>query len=207
MEEFWQESFTARGIDGLDLQSYPPNAPITARADWRPAKGKAGTSLDAMRSQALDPFNISVAICNTLYGGQIAVSETMGAAICSAVNDWITEHWLDKVIPWLRASIVVPAQAPLLAAEEIERMAGDRRFVAGLDAGRVRDDAGPQLLLADLRGGRAARSADRGLHAGSMYRYAPTSTGWPEVISCTTTWRTSRRSRISFSAWSPTASS
>ena len=33
MEEFWQESFVARGIDGLDPQSYPPGAPITARPD------------------------------------------------------------------------------------------------------------------------------------------------------------------------------
>ena len=81
-----------------------------------------------MRSQALDAFGIGIAICNPLTGGQVAVSESMGAAICSAVNDWISEHWLDQE-PRLRASIVVPAQAPLLAAEEIERCAGDHRFV------------------------------------------------------------------------------
>ncbi len=81
-----------------------------------------------MRSQALDTFGIGTAICNPLTGGQVAVSESMGAAICSAVNDWMKEHWLDKE-PRLRASIVVPAQAPLLAAEEIDRCAGDRRFV------------------------------------------------------------------------------
>ena len=43
-----------------------PGAPITARADWRPAKGKAGTDLGAMRSQALDPFAIGLAICKML---------------------------------------------------------------------------------------------------------------------------------------------
>ena len=177
MEEFWQESFVARGIDGLDLQSYPPGAPITARPDWRPAKGKAGTSLDAMRSQALDPFDIGVAICNTLYGGQIAVSETMGAALCSAVNDWIAEHWLDKE-PRLRASIVVPAQAPLLAAEEIERKAGDRRFV------QVLMPVACEMMLGrsyywPIYEAAARHDLPIGLHAGSMYRYAPTSTGWP----------------------------
>ena len=71
-----------------------------------------------MREHALDRFGIGTAICNPLTGGQVAVSETMGAAICSAVNDWLREHWLDAE-PRLRASIVVPAQAPLLAAQEI----------------------------------------------------------------------------------------
>ena len=84
----------------------------------------------------------------------------MGAAICSAVNDWIIEHWLNKE-PRLRASIVVPAQAPLLAVEEIERLRRRQALRADPDAGGVRDDAGPQLLLADLRGGGEARSADR----------------------------------------------
>ena len=73
----------------------------------------------------------------------------MGAAICSAVNDWIIEHWLNKE-PRLRASIVIPAQAPLLAAEEIERRARRPPLRADPDAGGVRDDARPQLLLANL---------------------------------------------------------
>ena len=177
MSEFWQESFVARGIDGLDLQSYPPGAPISCRPDWRPDKGKPGTSLDAMRAQALDPFGLGVAVCNTLYGGQIAVSETMGAAICSAVNDWIAAEWLDEE-PRLRASIVVPAQAPLLAAEEIERKAPDRRFI------QVLMPVACEMMLGRSYYWPIYEAAVRhdlpiGLHAGSMYRYTPTSTGWP----------------------------
>ena len=100
-------------------------------------------------TQALDRFGIGLAICNPLTGGQVAVSESMGAAICSAVNDWIVEHWLNKE-PRLRASIVVPAQAPLLAVEEIERLRRRQALRSGAAARRVRNDAGPQLLLADL---------------------------------------------------------
>ncbi len=130
-----------------------------------------------MRTQALDPFDIGLAICNTLYGGQIAVSETMGAAICSAVNDWIAEQWLDKE-PRLRASIVVPAQAPLLAAEEIERKAADKRFV------QVLMPVACEMMLGRSYYWPIYEAAVRhdlpiGLHAGSMYRYTPTSTGWP----------------------------
>jgi uncharacterized protein len=177
MHQFWQESFVARGMDGFDLQSYPPGAPITCRPDWRPQNGKPGTSLEAMQRQALDPFGIGLAICNTLYGGPVAVSETMGAAICSAVNDWIAEQWLDKE-PRLRASIVVPAQAPLLAAEEIERKAQDKRFV------QVVLPAACEMMLGRSYYWPIYEAAVRhdlpvGLHAGSMYRYAPTSTGWP----------------------------
>lgn len=177
MDEFWAESFTLRGIEGLEMQSYPTGAPISCRPDWREPGKKPGTDLPAMQRQALDPLGVGAAICNVLYGGQVAVSESMGAAICSAINDWVREHWLDRDAR-LRASIVVPAQAPLLAAEEIERVAADRRFV--------------QVLLpvaCEMMLGRsyywpiweAARRHDLpvGLHAGSLYRYQPTASGWP----------------------------
>ena len=101
----------------------------------------------------------------------------MGAAICSAVNDWIVEHWLDKE-PRLRASIVVPPQSPTMAVEEIERLAGDRRFV------QVLLPAACELMLGrsyywPIYEAAVKHGLPVGIHAGSMYRYAPTSTGWP----------------------------
>src|SRR3954453_3301659 len=117
MDEFWRESFVARGIDGFDMMSYPLNAPITCRPDWRVPGERPGSDLGNMQRDALDAFGISLAICNPLTGGQVAASESMGAAICSAVNDWIIEHWLNRDRR-LRASIVIPAQAPLMAVEE-----------------------------------------------------------------------------------------
>jgi predicted TIM-barrel fold metal-dependent hydrolase len=177
MDEHWRDAFVLRGMDGFDLASYPPGSPIACRPDWRPAKGKPGTDIALLLTQALDAFGARFAICNTLYGGQVAVSETMGAAMCSALNDWIAAEWLARD-PRLRASIVVPAQAPHLAVDEIERLASDRRFV--------------QILLpvaAEMLYGKsyywpifaAAEKHDLpvGIHAGSMFRYAPTSNGWP----------------------------
>src|SRR6202012_5013207 len=99
--------------------SYPLGSPIPCRPDWRGKGERPGASLASMQRDALHAFGIGLAICNPLTGGQGAVSETMGAAICSAVNDWIVEHWLNKD-GRLRASIVIPAQAPLLAVEEVE---------------------------------------------------------------------------------------
>ena len=177
MSEFWRESFIARGLDGFDLMSYPLNAPIACRPDWRVDGQHPGASLEAMRTEALNRFGIGAAICNPLTGGQVAVSESMGAAICSAVNDWVREHWLDKE-PRLHASIVVPAQAPLLAVEEIERCAPDRRFV------QILLPAACEMMLGRSYYWPIYEAADKhnlpiGIHAGSMYRYAPTATGWP----------------------------
>jgi predicted TIM-barrel fold metal-dependent hydrolase len=81
-----------------------------------------------LRALALDAFGISLAICNPLYGGQVALSETMGTVVCRAVNNLFAKEWLDAE-PRLRASIVVSRQSPELAAEEIEDRARDRRFV------------------------------------------------------------------------------
>ena len=174
MNDFWQESFVARGLDGFDMMSYPLNAPITCRPDWR-VKGASARvpAWTAMRSQALDKFGIGTAICNPLTGGQVAVSESMGAAICSAVNDWIKQHWLDQE-PRLRASIVVPAQAPAAGGRGNRSLRRRPPFRASTDARRLRNDAGPVLLLADL-GGASRHGLPIGIHAGSMHRYAPTS--------------------------------
>ena len=173
MNDFWRESFVMRGLDGFDLMSYPPNAPISCRPDRRVKGQQPGASVEAMRGQALDRFGIGIAICNPLTGGQVAGSESIGLAICCSVNDWIVEHWLDKE-PRLQASIVVPAQAPLLAAEEIDRCAGDERFV------QVLMPIACEMMLGrsyywPIWEAAARRGLPVGLHAGSMYRQAPTS--------------------------------
>ena len=31
MDDYWQEAFVSRGIDGLEMASYPPGAPIACR--------------------------------------------------------------------------------------------------------------------------------------------------------------------------------
>src|SRR5215475_612900 len=131
LDEHWQEQVTSRGIDGLDLTSYPASMPLSCRPDWRPKQGKPGSNFELLRAQALDAFGSSYAICNVLYGAQAVFDPYMAAAFCRAINDWIAAEWLARD-PRLRASIVVPMQAPDLAVEEIERRAGDHRFVAVL---------------------------------------------------------------------------
>ena len=128
LSDHWRESAEQRGLHEFDLIAYPDNSPLTSRRDWRSSDARAGTDLDLMRKQALEPFATRLAICNCLYGIQLLFSEYMAAGFASALNDWIAKEWLDKE-PRLRASIIVPSQNPEMAVDEINRCAADRRFV------------------------------------------------------------------------------
>ena len=177
LDAHWREQVSVRGIDGLDSVMWKPGSPLSCRPDWRPDKGKPGESLGSLRAQALDAFGTAAAVCNPLWGAPSLPSEDMAMALCRAMNDWVTREWLDAE-PRLRASIVVPPQAPDLAAEEIERLAPDRRFVSVLL---------PAMTETPL--GRRAhrpiwRAAERfglpvAIHAGGAFRHPPTATGWP----------------------------
>jgi hypothetical protein len=178
LDDYWRDtvSMVMKGIGRLELNSYPPNAPLTSRPDWRPREGKAGTDLALLREQALDHFGLRYAICNCLYGAVAVYNPDLGTALCRAMNDWMAKEWLDRE-PRLRASIVISLMDPEAAAEEIERCAADKRFVQVL-----------VLAMGEMPLGRRMywpiyRAAERfglpiGIHAGSLMRHAPTQSGY-----------------------------
>ncbi len=177
LSDHWRDIIVQRGVQELNSIAYPANAPISARPDWRVDGVKPGSDLALLRRHALDPFRTSIAIANCLYGVQLLFSEDMGAGFARAVNDWMATEWLDKE-PRLRASIVVPAQNPELAVDEINRVAPDPRFVQVL-----------LLVMGDMPLGKrhywpiyaAAQQYGLtvGIHAGSLYRHPVTPIGWP----------------------------
>jgi predicted TIM-barrel fold metal-dependent hydrolase len=179
LDAFWRETFLARDIDILDLTSYPPNAPLSARPDWRPPPGEIRGPARLARD-ILDPLSARHAILNCLSGGLVVYNEHIGAALCRATNDWIAKHWLDAD-PRLRASIIVSPANPDTAAEEIERLAPDSRFVQVL-----------MLAAGEMPLGRKFfwplyKAAERygmpiGIHAGSAWRHAPTQSGFPSTL-------------------------
>ena len=177
LDGVWRSSVEERGIESLDSISYPPDAPKTARADWRGPGGFAATSVEQVRAQVLDRWGARCAILNCLYGVQLLFSEDMAAAFTRALNDWIAAEWLDRE-PRLRASIVVPLQNAAYAVEEIERRAPDRRFVQVLvlamgETPLGRREHWPVYAAAERHG------LPIGVHAGSGYRHPVTSLGWP----------------------------
>ena len=113
LDNYWRDTMimVMKGNSRMELNSYPPNAPLTSRPDWRPKEGKAGSDLALLRDQALDHFELRYAICNCLYGAQAVYNADLGTALCRAMNDWMATEWLDKE-PRLRASIVVSLHGP-----------------------------------------------------------------------------------------------
>jgi predicted TIM-barrel fold metal-dependent hydrolase len=179
LDEYWRDQLVDRHISkySFNLTSYPPNSPLSARPDWRQPSGAPGGTLDMIRAQALDPFGTRFAICNVLHGAVTLFNEDMAVALCSAINDWVGKELLDRE-PRLRASILVPAHNPERAVAEIERLAADRRFVQVLmfamgDTLLGRRPNWPIYAAAEKHG------LAIGIHAGSTYRHAPMSSGWP----------------------------
>ena len=178
-DDYWREHVLRRGLEreSFEPSSYPANAPINGRPDWRLPSGPPGSSLAAMQAHLLDRFRPGFGICNMIHGAQVMLSEDLSAAFCRAINNWIRAEWLDRD-PRLRASIVVPPHSAELAVEEIERVAGDRRFVQVL-----------LLAMAELPLGRRqnwpiykaaeAHGLPVGIHAGSSFRHPPSALGWP----------------------------
>ena len=90
LDDHWKEQVVSRAIDGLDLTSYPPNMPLSGRADWRPANGKPGSDLEMLRHGTFDQLGASHAICNVLYGAQAVYDPYMASAFCRAINVRLT---------------------------------------------------------------------------------------------------------------------
>src|SRR3984893_1200226 len=67
LNDYWRDQVTTRGMTDLVSQSYPAHSPISSRPDWRPAKGKPGSSLEDMKAQALDRFGTAVGIRNPVF--------------------------------------------------------------------------------------------------------------------------------------------
>src|ERR1700755_1186047 len=107
LDDFWRETVEERGINSLETVTYPPNAPLTARPDFRGKDGRAATAASGLAMQVCARWGAGVAICNCLYGVGLLFSEDMAAAFTRALNDWIAKEWLDRD-PRLRAWIVVP---------------------------------------------------------------------------------------------------
>lgn len=179
----WQEHFDLYGSylrqPVMGTQIYLRMSPGTAREDaWPPNGGIPGSDLEFMRTQHLDANNVEYGILHPLApSGFDQRNLEYGAAICSAVNDWQSEYWLDAE-PRLRGSITVPQENPEAAIREIERRAQDRRFVQISFAAYASEPLGrqrywPIFEMAEKVG------LPVGLHIGGVNGFPPSGCGWP----------------------------
>ena len=180
MEPFWRDSIVERGIDSIETASYPPKSPLTARPDWKGGRKQAAATPALLARDVFDGLGADLAILNPLYGVQLVLNEDMARAFTRALNDWVKAEWLDRD-PRLRASIVLPMHNVEHAVDELERCAGDRRFVqammlVGSETPLGRRHWWPLYERLEKLG------MPLGIHAGSSFRNPVTSLGWPSYF-------------------------
>lgn len=126
----WVQGARERGWKGPNGQAlaYPPNAPTTARDEWRPVGRPPASRVEDLQQHVLDPWRTEVALVNTAYGVDSLRHPDWAPALARAVNDWLIAEWLDRD-PRLVGSMVVPARDPAAAAAEIERVGAHPRIV------------------------------------------------------------------------------
>lgn len=99
-----------------------PNG-VNSRLDAFPESGApAGSDLELMRKQLLDPFRIDHAVLSFEVGAQVGLANVEFATeVTRALNRWSMEHWLE-VDPRLYGSLLVSTQLPEVAAEDVRTL-------------------------------------------------------------------------------------
>jgi predicted TIM-barrel fold metal-dependent hydrolase len=130
LDEPWRSRYERYGVRVPNPpQIYPRVRNAGYRVDSWPEGGFPGSDFELLRAQLLEEHGVDYGILIPLHGHSFgAEAPEYAAALCRAVNDWVRDEMLDRD-PRLRSSINIALETPELAIEEIERHAGDPRFV------------------------------------------------------------------------------
>jgi uncharacterized protein len=157
-------------------QLYPRVRNTGYRVDAWPEGGFPGSDLGLIQQQLLDEHGVDYGVLIPLHGHSFgAEAPEFAAALCHAVNEWVREEMLDPE-PRLRSTINIALETPELAVKEIERYAGDPRFV------QVLLPTGPEYPLGNRKYWPVyAAAAEAGLplmvHTGGLEQHR--GAGWP----------------------------
>jgi uncharacterized protein len=156
---------------------YPRATPRASRTDaWPPSGDPPASDLPFMREQLLDRYDIEFGVLTPMLGAGEQLDLERGAALASAINDWQAAEWLDPE-PRLRASINVAYEDGQLSAQEIHRMAGDRRFVQVLLLVRTAEPLGRRKYW-PIYEAAAEHELPVGIHFGGWSRGPNTGVGY-----------------------------
>jgi uncharacterized protein len=165
LDEYWRSYIDDATIRLADL-AYPPGAATSGPAPSA-AYGDLAPLLERVAPRG--------AVLSCLVLDRVHRNPHYAAAIATAVNDWLRDEWLARD-DRLRAGLVVSTLDIPAAVEEIERLAGDERFVQVLLPVRTDVPYGNRLYhplyeAAERHGLQVA------IHAWGRAGAAPTTTG------------------------------
>jgi predicted TIM-barrel fold metal-dependent hydrolase len=146
----WQRYMDLIGLRNTVVEGLVAGAhPLASRTDaWGPNGELPGADVEHFCRQLLDEHDIDLTILNsTLMQAQKYMGpgspRPLTAALMTAGNRFMQEHWLDRD-PRLRGAICVPMEDPQATVEEIERAGADERFVQVLLPFRTAEPLGSQ---------------------------------------------------------------
>lgn len=177
LDDHWREIATTTQFRGPTDTPHPPSAATSLHPALVGTEPPAGASPADLARRVLDPWGTEIALLVCSYASEAVKNPDSAVALSRAVNTWLQQEWLDRDRR-LRGSIVVPAGQPDLAAEEVERVADDHRFLQVLLPVRSFAPYGNRLWLPLLeaihRHGLVVA-----LHFGGYPGNPPTAVGWP----------------------------
>lgn len=177
LSSHWQghlEQFGTRVPSAIAI--YPRMRGGGSRLDARPPGGVAGSDLRLLRAQLLDEYDVAYAVLNPMQPQTFGMeAPDFAAELCRAFNDWTREEWLDPE-PRLLGSICPPHEHTELAVAEVERLAGDPRWVQVLLPTRMEQALGADRYRPILRAA-AEAGLPVALHTGGLESYP--GSGWP----------------------------
>ena len=177
LDEYWKDMFPYRSIDEMELTSAPHQSKHFSR---KGTSGGGAQSVDELVKNLLDPLQLDAAILNVVNAVQAIYDPYMATAMCQAVNAWMAAEWLDKE-PRLRASLLVPFQAPEEAVKEIKKYADDHRFVQILAITGGENPLGKRMYWPIYEAASDAGMA-LSIHPANIYRHSPTASGFPSYL-------------------------
>lgn len=183
----WRDHMREYGVrttNGLQsIGEYPQMYGGAMRGDSWPEHGFPGSDLGLIQEQLLDLHNVQLGALQCLApGGQTlnpasqALNPELGAALCSAINDWQLEH-LVYPEPRLRAAMPVTLDCPEFAIEEIKRVGSDPGVISILGLSKTLEPLGSRrywpLYEAAIEAGLPFQ-----FHLSTGGGHANTGTGW-----------------------------
>jgi predicted TIM-barrel fold metal-dependent hydrolase len=178
LSEHWREYIRTSAFKGPIDSAYPQRAPTTVAPGVTVPDGKPpGSSLELIRKDVLDAWDVEVGILNCAYAVDSLHNPDTAAAMASAVNDWLIAEWLDQE-PRLRASVVLPTRVPEMAAREIDRVGPHPGFVQVLLPVRSEAPYGNRRYLPIFEAA-ARHDLVVSLQFGGTPGNPPTGSGWP----------------------------
>jgi predicted TIM-barrel fold metal-dependent hydrolase len=182
LSERWRDHLASFGGRAAQpLQGVIPYPRMTAgngsRVDaFPPGGGPPASDLGFMQQQHLDALGIEYGILQPLSAGAHQLNLDLGAALCSAVNDWQLDNWVGRD-KRLKASLCVQQEDAVAAVAEIERRAGDPAFVQVEIKPRTIEPIGRRRYWPILEAA-VAHDLPIGLHSAAYGPHANSGTGW-----------------------------